>query len=100
MKKRNQDSVEAMLRQADAAMKHWEDAAREKAQLAVMKGAGALRQQVDDLAVGLKKLSAGLARLEQQRAARPTRRRPRRAGSARPATRARARRPARQKKAA
>jgi hypothetical protein len=99
-KRKSQDSVEAMLRQADAAMKQLDHAARAKAQQAVISGAGALRRQVEDLQVGLKKLSAGLARLEQRHTTRSTRPRPRRAAVARPATRARRRRPVSHKKAA
>lgn len=101
MNKRNrQDSVEAMLRQADAAMKQLEDAARAKAQQAVITGAGALRRQVEDLQVGLKKLSTGLARLEQRKPSTTTRRRPRRAVAPHPVSKARVRRTTRHKKAA
>lgn len=50
------DGVEAVLRQADRTLDQW-----------FRRGAGALRQQVDDLQVGLKKLSTNLEQLEKRR---------------------------------
>lgn len=44
------------MRKADATLDQW-----------FRRGAGALRQQVDDLQVGLKKLSANLEQLERSR---------------------------------
>jgi hypothetical protein len=51
------DRVEAVLRHADATLERWFRRAKKR-------GAGALRHQVDNLQAGLKKLSAGLERVE------------------------------------
>ena len=83
MARTKKDSVEAVLRKADATVDQW-----------FRRGAGALRQQVDELQVGLKKLSANLEQLEKRRksAAASTK--------ARPATTRKTSRTRRQKKAA
>ena len=56
--------MEAMLRQADASLEKWFRGAKAR-------GAGILRQRVDDLQAGLKKLSAGLEQHERERAVAP-----------------------------
>jgi hypothetical protein len=56
--------MEAMLRQADASLEKWFRGAKTR-------GAGILRQRVDDLQAGLKKLSAGLHQVERERAVAP-----------------------------
>jgi hypothetical protein len=58
------DQMEAILRQADASLEKWFFGAKQR-------GAGILRQRVDDLQAGLKKLSAGLEQVERERAAAP-----------------------------
>jgi hypothetical protein len=55
------DDVEAVLRKADATVDHW-----------FRRGAGALRQQIDELQAGLKTLSANLQRMEKSRKSRPS----------------------------
>jgi hypothetical protein len=57
--------MEAMLRDADAALEKWFRGAK-------MRSAGVLRHRVDDLQAGLKKLSAGLEHVEKERAATPS----------------------------
>jgi len=57
--------MEAMLRQADASLEKWFRGAKKR-------GAGILRERVDDLQAGLKKLSTGLEHLQKERAAKPT----------------------------
>ena len=57
---RRTDQMEAMLRQADASLEKWFRGAKKR-------GAGILRQRVDDLQAGLKKLSAGLEQVERER---------------------------------
>ena len=52
------DRVEVVLRQADAAFEKWFRRARKQS-------AGVLRDRVDDVQAGLKKLSARLEQLEQ-----------------------------------
>jgi len=64
------------VRKADETVEEW-----------LRRGAGALRQQVDGLQVGLKKLSAGLEQLQRERKA--TASKPRRAAVARKPVRAR-----------
>jgi len=61
---RSADRMEAMLHQADASLERWFRAAKKG-------GAGVLRQRVEDLQAGLKKLSAGLEHLEKERAVTP-----------------------------
>jgi len=56
--------MEAMLRTADASLEKWFRGAKKR-------GAGILRQRVDDLQAGLKKLSIGLEHAEKERAATP-----------------------------
>lgn len=58
---RSSDRMEAMLRDADAAFEKWFRGAKKRS-------AGILRQRVDDLQAGLKRLSAGLEHLEKERA--------------------------------
>jgi len=57
--------MEAMLRHADASLEKWFRRAKQRS-------AGILRQRVDDLHAGLKKLSTGLEHVEKERAATPT----------------------------
>ncbi len=57
--------MEAMLRQADASLEKWFRGAKKA-------GAGILRQRVDDLQAGLKKLSTGLEHHGKERAAAQT----------------------------
>jgi hypothetical protein len=57
--------MEAMLRDADARLEKWFRAAKKGS-------AGLLRQRVDDLQAGLKKLSTGLEHVEKERAATPS----------------------------
>jgi len=52
--------MEAMLRQADASLEKWFRGAKTR-------GAGILRQRVDDLQAGLKKLRTGLEQVERER---------------------------------
>ena len=61
---RGADRIEAMLRDADAALEKWFRAARKRS-------AGVLRHRVDDLQAGLKKLSTGLEHVEKERAIAP-----------------------------
>jgi hypothetical protein len=67
--------VETVLRQMDATLEQWlkwatregrhaQTAVEKTAHEAFVRGAAALRRQVDDLQVGLKKLSAGLEQVE------------------------------------
>jgi hypothetical protein len=56
--------METILRQADASLEKWFRGAKKR-------GAGILRQRVDDLQAGLKKLSSGLEQVERERAAAP-----------------------------
>ncbi len=58
------DQMEAMLRQADASLEKWFRGAKKH-------GAGILRERVDDLQAGLKKLSTGLEQLQRGRAVAP-----------------------------
>jgi hypothetical protein len=58
------DQMEALLRQADASLEKWFRGVKQR-------GAGILRQRVDGLQAGLKKLSAGLEHLETERAVTP-----------------------------
>jgi hypothetical protein len=51
------DRVESVLRQADATFEDWFRRAKKRS-------AGVVRRQVDNLQVGLKKLSAGLGQVE------------------------------------
>lgn len=53
-----------MLRDADAAFEKWFRGTKKRS-------AGILRQRVDDLQAGLKKLSTGLERVEKERAVTP-----------------------------
>jgi hypothetical protein len=53
--KKRTDGVEAVLRKADVTLEEW-----------LRRSAGTLRQQVDGLQDGLKKLSTGLSKLERQ----------------------------------
>lgn len=73
------EGVETVLRQMDATIEQWlkwanrerghaQTAVEKTAHEAFVRGAGALRRQVDDLQVGLKKLSAGLEQVEQDHA--------------------------------
>lgn len=64
---RQKDQVEIILGRADDTIKHVETALRKTTLKAVVKGAGALRRQVDDLRVRLEKLSVHLAHLEPQK---------------------------------
>jgi len=57
--------MEAVLRHADASLEKWFRRAKQRS-------AGILRQRVDDLHAGLKKLSTGLEHVEKGRAATPT----------------------------
>lgn len=57
--------MEAMLRQADANLEKWFRGAKKR-------GAGILRQRIDDLQAGLKKLGTGLEKLEKERAVTPS----------------------------
>ena len=57
--------MEALLRQADASLEKWFRAAKKS-------GAGMLRQRVDDLQAGLKKLGTGLEKLEKERLVPPS----------------------------
>ena len=59
------DRIEAMLRQADANLEKWFRRAKKRS-------AGILRHRVDDLQVGLKKVSAGLEQAERERAVTPS----------------------------
>jgi hypothetical protein len=52
--------MEAILRQADASLEKWFRAAKKRA-------AGIVRQRVDNLQGGLKKLSTGLEQVERER---------------------------------
>jgi len=56
--------MEAMLRQADASLEKWFRGAKTR-------GAGILRQRVDDLQAGLKKLRTGLEQVERDRTVPP-----------------------------
>jgi hypothetical protein len=100
MPRKDNDGVEAALKRADATLDDWYRQSRMTTQQAAVvfarfldrakrEGAGALRQQVDGLQVGLKKLSAGLEQME--RSARPARRK-RSVASTRTRTRTAARR--------
>jgi hypothetical protein len=57
--------MEAMLRDADARLEKWFRAAKQGS-------AGILRQRVDDLQAGLKKISTGLEHVEKEHAVIPT----------------------------
>jgi hypothetical protein len=91
--------MEALLRQADASLEKWLRAAKTR-------GAGILRQRVDDLQIGLKKLSAGLEQVEQKRTVMPSeqpdgeQKLPPRKRRARPATARKVAAPRKRKKAA
>jgi hypothetical protein len=64
------DSVEAVVRKADETLEEW-----------IRRGARVLRNQVDGLQAGLRKVGTGLEQLEQDRKpaeAKPEARRPRR----------------------
>ncbi|MEO6796376.1 MAG: hypothetical protein ABI401_15975 [Candidatus Dormibacter sp.] len=112
MTPRRRDAGQALLEQAGADLARFlkqstrirrqvGKVARSTAQQAVVKGAGTLRRQADDLQAGLKKLSARLATLEHGNAASPKAPAPRAAAPRkRSAPTARTRRPARPKKAA
>ena len=65
MPRSQRDQMEAMLRQADASLEKWFRGAKTR-------GAGILRQRVDDLQAGLKTLRTGLEQLERGRTAAPT----------------------------
>jgi len=56
--------MDAILRQVDASLEKWFSGAKKR-------GAGILRQRVDGLQAGLRKLSTGLEQVERQRAAAP-----------------------------
>jgi hypothetical protein len=69
------EGVETVLRQMDDTLEQWlkwasregrhaQTAVEKTAHEAFVRGAAALRRQVDDLQVGLKKLSAGLEQVE------------------------------------
>jgi len=60
MPRSQRDQMEAMLRQADASLEKWFRGAKTR-------GAGILRQRVDDLQAGLKKLRTGLEQVERER---------------------------------
>ena len=93
--------VERFLKRSAKTRRQVEKAVRTTAQQALIKGAGTIRRQADDLQAGLKKLSGRLARLERGRKATSATRGSRQATARkRPVARARTRRPARQKKAA
>ena len=64
MPRSQRDQMEAMLRQADASLEKWFRAAKTR-------GAGILRERVDDLQAGLKKLSTGLEQLQRERTVAP-----------------------------
>ena len=94
MARTKKDDVEAVLRKADATLDQW-----------FRRGAGALRQQIDELQAGLKKLSGNLQSLEKRRKSTASSSRDQSASPAprKPSRRAAPRktaRPRRQKKAA
>ena len=92
--------LERFLKRSEKTRRQVEKAVRTTAQQALVKGAGTLRRQADDLQAGLKKLSGRLARLERRRKATTGTRASRPATAPKQAvTKARARRP-RPKKAA
>lgn len=92
--------LERFLKRSEKTRRQVEKAVRTTAQQALVKGAGTLRRQADDLQARLKKLSGRLARLERQRKATRGKRASRPATAPRQAvTKARTRRP-RPKKAA
>ena len=64
MPRSQRDQMEAMLRQADASLEKWFRGAKTC-------GAGILRQRVDDLQAGLKKLRTGLEQVERERSVAP-----------------------------
>jgi len=64
MPRSQRDQMEAMLRQADASLEKWFRGAKTR-------GAGILRQRVDDLQAGLKKLRTGLEQVERERTGAP-----------------------------
>ena len=64
MPRSQRDQMEAMLRQADASLEKWFRGAKTR-------GAGILRQRVDDLQAGLKKLRTGLEQVERERSGAP-----------------------------
>lgn len=85
MARKKPDGVEAVLRKADAALDDWFKNSRITTQQASRafgrfldrtkrQGAGALREQVDGLQAGLKKLSSGLEQMERAPRAVKTRR--------------------------
>lgn len=93
--------LERFLKQSEKTRRQVEKTVGTAAQRALVKGAGTLRRQADDLQAGLKKLSGSLARLERRKGA-PAKRRSSKAAATRrrPVQTARTRRPARPKKAA
>jgi hypothetical protein len=69
------EGLEPVLRQMDATLDEWlkwarrerrhaQTAVEKTAHKAFVRGAGALRRQIDDLQAGLKKVSTGLERVE------------------------------------
>ena len=64
MPRSQRDQMETMLRQADASLEKWFRGAKTR-------GAGILRQRVDDLQAGLKKLRTGLEQVERERTVAP-----------------------------
>src|SRR5437773_5193740 len=64
MPRSQRDQMEAMLRQADASLEKWFRGAKTR-------GAGILRQRVDDLQAGLKKLRTALEQVERERSVAP-----------------------------
>ncbi|HET9847068.1 MAG TPA: hypothetical protein VFR68_00750 [Candidatus Dormibacteraeota bacterium] len=95
MARSKKDGVEAVLRKADATLDQW-----------FRRGAGAIRQQVEELQAGLKKLSANLEHMEKSQKAAQSGTRARSTSKASSTTQARsaatrkAARPRRPKKAA
>ena len=108
---RRPDRVEAALRHADATLEDWFRQGRKTTRKASVdlvrllrrskrRSAGVLRHRVDDLQVGLKRLSAGLEQLERDGKAAPKKRRARAAVAGKSAPSSRAASPRKQKKAA
>jgi hypothetical protein len=108
---RRADRVEAALRHADATLEDWFRQSRKTTRAASVvlvrllrrskrQSAGVLRHKVDDLQVGLKRLSAGLEQLERDGKAAPKKRRARPATAGTSASSSRAASPRKRKKAA
>jgi hypothetical protein len=108
---RRPDRVEAALRHADATLEDWFRQGRKTTRKASVdlvrllrrskrRSAGVLRHRIDDLQVGLKRLSGGLEQLERDGKAAPKKRRARPAAAGKSAASSRAASPRKQKKAA